>query len=158
MEKDMKDGYTGKIGDLMKQYREFQNSKTKIKNLTEPGDENENKIKTTKVEYDGEKDSETGEPQQQKCGKLMPNADTNDTICYNSSTSASNGNNKNNNNDNKDGEEEVTNMETSTVATNDRQNGEALEAKVERENSNSSNGIGSSSSTSKSSNCAAIKF
>ena len=37
MEKDMKDGCTSKIGDFIGQYREFRNSKTKIKNLTEPG-------------------------------------------------------------------------------------------------------------------------
>ena len=119
MEKDMKDGYIGKIGDLMGQYREFRNSKTKIKNLTEPCNGNENKMKKTKVEYDGEEADETGEPQQQKCGKSMPNTDTNDTICCNSSTSTSNGNDKNNNNDNKDEEEEVTGMETNTVTTND---------------------------------------
>ena len=68
----MKDEYTGKIGDLKGQYRELQNSKTKIKNLTESGNENENKMKTTHVEYDREKDGETGELQQQKCGKSMP--------------------------------------------------------------------------------------
>ena len=48
MEKNMKEAkYTGKN-----------------KNLTELGNENENKMMTTKVEYDGEEDDETGEPQQ----------------------------------------------------------------------------------------------
>ena len=47
MEKNMKEGkYTGKI-----------------KNLIEPGDENENKMMITKVEYDVEYNGETGEPQ-----------------------------------------------------------------------------------------------
>ena len=51
MEKNMKEGnYTGKIQNLM-----------------EPGNENENEMTKTKVEYDGEKDGKTGEQKRQKC-------------------------------------------------------------------------------------------
>ena len=35
----------------------------KIKNLMEPGDENKNKMIKNKVEYNGEEDGETEEPQ-----------------------------------------------------------------------------------------------
>ena len=110
----------------------------------EPSDENEYKMTKKKVEYDGEEDGETREQQQQKCGKSVPNTDTNDTIGYNNSTSASrkhnnDNNNNNNNNDKMDGKE-VINMETNTMIINNELNGEALEAKVKSENSNSSNG------------------
>ena len=92
MEKDMKVGkYNGKIKNLMK-----------------PGDKNKNEMIKTKVEYDGKEGDETGEPQRQKCGKSVPNIDTNDMICCNSSTSATrkinNDKNKNNKNNRKDRE------------------------------------------------------
>ena len=50
MERNMKEGkHTGKI-----------------KNLTEPGDENEDEMKKTKVEYDGEEDGVTREVQSRR--------------------------------------------------------------------------------------------
>ena len=113
-----------------------------------------------KVEHDGEDDDATREAQLMKCGNLVPNTDTNDSIC-NSSTSA-NKNNNNNNNNNNDGTEKVTNTETNTVTTNnERNNGDVAEAKAETDaeaeaevetnsaNSNSSNnGIGRSNNKS----------
>ena len=66
MERNMKEGkYTGKI-----------------KKLTVPGNKNKNKMMTTIVEYDGEEDSETEEPQPKKCKNPTSNTDntTNDSI------------------------------------------------------------------------------
>jgi len=51
----------------------------KIKNLTVPGNENELKMMTTIVEYDGEENKETAEPQPKKCENPTSNTDmTND--------------------------------------------------------------------------------
>ena len=73
----------------------------KLENPMEPGDENKNKEMKNKVEHDGEK----GEPQRQKCRKLMPNTDTNNILCSNCTSASRNNNNKNNNRT-----ETVTNM------------------------------------------------
>ena len=131
----------------------------KVKNLTEPGDENENKMMTIKVEYDEGDSGEKGEPQQQKCVKLMPNTDTNDILCS-SCTSAS----RNNNNINNNGTKTVTNTETNSVTIEDEgNNGEVAEAKAEAEaatnsikSHSSKNGIGRSNS--KSNNCMDTKI
>ena len=114
--------------------------------MTVPGNENKNKMMTTTVEYDGEENRETAEPQPKKCENPTSNTDTtNDNTC-NSCTSASR------NIDNG----KVTNTETKSVPTNNEGNkGEGSEREAEAEadtnseDSNSGNtGIGRSNSKS----------
>ena len=105
MERNMKEGkYTGKI-----------------KNLTVPGNENKNKMMTTIVEYDGEENRETAEPQPKKCENPTSNTDTTNTrnSCTSTSSDIDNG--------------KVTNMEIKSITNDEGKKGKGSETEAETE-------------------------